>query len=132
MELTFRGHNLNITYDLKHAMNVAARASRYSREQILERMEESCMRHGIKTQLSMALLEKWLNPQADEHMMPLKLLPVFCRAVDCDCTELLSVLMRPLGYRAIDQQQEKLLSWAEAYHEAKAAKQKLKKMENSL
>ncbi|WP_027358870.1 hypothetical protein [Desulforegula conservatrix] len=132
MELKFRGQNLNISYDLKLAMNAAAKASKYSREQILERMEESCRRHGIKTQISMALLEKWLNPQADEHVMPLKLFPVFCRAVDCDCTELLSILIRPLGYRAIDQQQDKLLTWAEAYHEAKMAKQKLKKMEDSL
>lgn len=132
MELKFRSHNLNITYDLKLAMNAAAKASKHSREQILERMEESCRRHGIKTQLSMALLEKWLNPQADEHVMPMKLFPVFCRAVDCDCTELLSVLMKPLGYRVIDQQQDKLLSWAEAYQDAKAAKQKLKKMEDSL
>lgn len=132
MELKFRGQNLNISYDLKLAMNAAAKASKYSREQILERMEESCRRHGIKTQISMALLEKWLNPQADEHVMPLKLFPVFCRAVDCDCTELLSILIRPLGYRAIDQQQDKLLTWAEAYQEAKMAKQKLKKMEDSL
>lgn len=132
MELRFRGQNLNITYDLKQAMNAAAKASRYSREQILERMDESCRRHGIKTQLSMALLEKWLNPQADDHVMPLKLLPVFCRAVDCDCTELLSVLIKPLGYRAIDQSQDKLLCWAEAYQEAKAAKLKLKKIEGSL
>lgn len=132
MELKFRGQNLNISYDLKQAMNAAAKASKHSREQILERMEEICRRHGIKTQLSMALLEKWLNPQADEHVMPLKLFPVFCRAVDCDCTELLSILIRPLGYRAIDQQQDKLLTWAEAYQEAKMAKQKLKKMEDSL
>ncbi|WP_027360634.1 hypothetical protein [Desulforegula conservatrix] len=132
MELKFRGQNLNISYDLKLAMNAAAKASKYSREQILERMEESCRRHGIKTQISMSLLEKWLNPQADEHVMPLKLFPVFCRAVDCDCTELLSILMRPLGYRAIDQQQEKLLSWAEAYQEAKVAKNRLKKIEGSL
>ncbi|AAS97159.1 hypothetical protein DVU_2687 [Nitratidesulfovibrio vulgaris str. Hildenborough] len=77
---------LNAT--LKTAMQRTIAASGLSREQVLDRMNTLAKQAGVKLttgnahQLSLATLDKWLNPADREHLPSVLALHVFCLAVN--------------------------------------------------
>ena len=132
----FDAPSLYIVADLKAAMNGAARECGLSREQILDRMNELGERYGIKLvngngrKLSLETLEKWLNPQETGRVIPLKSLPIFCAAVKDHSS--IGVMARPLGLRVIGPKEIAQLEWAKANLKAKAARKRMKQLEEVL
>jgi len=130
------GPTLNVLRDLKTAMAKAADATGLSREELCDRINQLADRYGVRLvkgtgpNLTLATLEKWLNPEDKERVIPAKGLPVFCAAVDS--IEPMQVLAAPLGWRVIDEKQAKLLAWAEHYHRVKDVRAKMKKLEAEL
>jgi len=127
---------LNVLRDLKTAMAKAADASGLSRDELCDRINQLADRYGVRMvkgtgpNLTMATLEKWLNPEDKERVIPAKALSVFCAA--SGSIEPMQVLIAPLGWRVIDEKQAKLLTWAEHYHKGKDIRAKMKKLESEL
>jgi hypothetical protein len=132
----FDNPSLYIVASLKAAMNRAVRDTGISREQIIDKMTELAERDGIKLtngnakSLSLDVFEKWLNPQASDRVIPLKALPYFCAAVKSPAP--LDVIVRPLGLRVIGEKEINQLEWAKASLEVKAARRRMRKLEDSL
>lgn len=128
--------SLNVLRDMKQAMAKAADDSGLSRDELCDRMNELADRYGVRLlkgnglNLTLATLEKWLNPEDKERVIPAKGLPVFCAATGS--IELMQVLIDPLGWRVIDEKQSRLLAWAEHYHNGKRIRAKMKKLEDEL
>ena len=85
---------------------------------------------GTGPNLTLATLEKWLNPEDKERVIPTKALPVFCAAVNN--IDPLQVLVAPLGWRVIDDKQAKLLALAELDQEVKTRQAMIKKLKAEL
>ena len=131
-----RAPTLNTLHDLKAAMAQAADASGLSREALCDRINELADRYGVRLvkgtgqHLTLATLEKWLNPEDKERVIPAKGLPVFCAATGNMAP--LQVLVTPIGGRLIDGEDVKLLEWAKAYHATRALKKRMRRIEEEL
>lgn len=131
-----RAPSLNVQREMKVAMAAAADGCGLSREGLCERMNELADRYGVRLvkgtgqHLTMATLEKWLNPEDKERVIPAKGLPVFCAATG-DVAPL-QVLVTPIGGRLIDGEDVKLLEWAKAYHATRALKKRMRRIEEEL
>lgn len=132
----FSQPSLNDGKKIKEQMAASAKGSRYSREELLERMNDLASRYGVRlvkgngNGLTMATLEKWLNPEAMEHMPGLMSMRIFCVAIDD--LDPVRAWLEPLGGMLIDEDEVKLLLWAKEYHRAKDARVKMKKLEAEL
>lgn len=132
----FNQPSLNINRALKEQMATSAKESQWSREQILDRMNDLAERYGVRllrgngTGLTMTTLEKWLNIEAMEHIPPVNSLVIFCASIDD--ARAMHVLMEPLGAEIIEEPDTKLLLWAKEYQRARKARQKMKRLEEEL
>ena len=123
---------LNVLRDLKVAMATAAKATGLSREALCDRINELADRYGVRLvkgtgpNLTVDTLEKWLNPEDKERVIPTKAITVFCAAVES--TEPMQVLVAPLGWRIIDDKQAKLLQLAELDMDVKRKQAMMKKL----
>ena len=128
--------NLNVNRDLKEQMAVSVKESRWSRDEVLDRMNDLAARHGVRlmkgsgSSLTMTTFEKWLNVEAMEHIPPINSLVVFCEAVADN--RAMRAVVAPLGVEMIEENDVTLLLWAKEYHRARAARQKMKKLEADL
>jgi hypothetical protein len=116
---------------VKEAMRQAIKASGFSRDQVVDLINDLARRDGIATngrakEVSPEILDKWLAPGA-EHLMPWKLLPIFCRAVDS--LEPMKALAAPLGARVIGREDAALLEWAKADRERRKIVKRQKRLE---
>jgi hypothetical protein len=71
---------------VRAAMNDALRACSLSRDQVVDEMNRLATLAGItcngrSREVTRTILEKWVAPGATQHTIPLRMLPVFCRAV---------------------------------------------------
>ena len=132
----FNQLTLNVLRDLKVAMAQAADATGLSRDELCDRINQIADRYGVRMtkgtgpNLTLATLEKWLNPEDKERVIPTKALPVFCAATAN--IEPLQVLVAPLGWRVIDDKQAKLLALAELDQEVKTRQAMIKKLKAEL
>jgi hypothetical protein len=132
----FNQPSLNVGKKLKEQMSLSARNSKYSREELLDRMNDLASRYGVRlvrgngSGLTMATLEKWLNPEAMEHTPGINSLMIFCAALD-DLEPMREVLA-PLGGMLIDEDDVKLLLWAKEYQRAKDARNRMRRLELDL
>lgn len=123
---------LNVLRDLKVAMAKAAKATGLSREALCDRINELADRYGVRLvkgtgpNLTVDTLEKWLNPEDKERVIPTKAMTVFCAAVES--IEPMQVLVAPLGWRIIDDKQAKLLQLAELDMDVKRKQAMMKKL----
>lgn len=128
--------SLNVNRALKEQMALSVKESRWSREEVLERMNELAGRYGVRLMkgngrgLTITTFEKWLNVEAMEHFPPINSLVIFCAALG-DCRAM-HVLMLPLGGQVIEEADVTLLQWAKEYYRARSARQKMKKLEAEL
>jgi len=109
---------LNPVGDLKREMGLAAKKSGLSRQEICDRMNILIQVEGLRTKgkdglVTLAMLDKWLAPEALESIIPLKLLPVFCRVVGSLAP--LQALAGPVGGMVIGGLEVVLLEMARAY-----------------
>ena len=127
---------LNVLRDLKVAMAQAADATGLSREALCDRINQIADRYGVRMvkgtgqKLTLATLEKWLNPEDKERVIPTKGLPVFCAAVED--IGVMQVLVEPLGWCIIDEKEAKLLQLARLDQEVKQRQAMMKKLKSEL
>lgn len=132
----FERPSFNVSGLVKAAMSKAAKGCGLSRDQIVDRMNALGDRYGVSLakgtskKLTIETLEKWLNPADITRCIPIKALPVFCAAVNNIST--LDIMAQPLGCRVIGEREQKLLKWAEAYHDARDARERMKKIEQDI
>ena len=124
---------LNVLRDMKVAMAQAAKASGLSREELCDRINQLADRYGVRLvkgtgqNMTVDTLEKWLNPEDKERVIPAKALSVFCAATGS--IEPMQVLVAPLGWRVINERQAKLLELAELDQDVKKKKARMRKIE---
>lgn len=124
---------LNVLRDLKVAMALAAKASGLSRDELCDRINQLADRYGVRLvkgtgqNLTLDTLEKWLNPEDKERVIPVKALSVFCAATGS--IEPIQVMVAPLGWRVINDRQAKLLELAELDQDVKKKKARMRKIE---
>lgn len=127
---------LNIASDLKHAMHAAVKNSNLSREEVVDKMNALADRYGVRMvsgnsqKLNMSTFEKWLNPDDDSRLMPLRALPVFCAVVECP--EIIGLFARPLGYEVIGPEEVSMLKWAKAYFSQRKAAKEMRELEKAI
>lgn len=132
----FNQPSLNINKAVKVQMALSVKESDWSREEILERMNDLAGRNGVRLMkgngkiLTMTSFEKWLNVSAMEHNPPTNSLVIFCAAIGDNRAS--RVAMLPLGDTYVEDSDAKLLLWAKEYQRAKSARQKMKKLEAEL
>jgi len=116
---------------LKAAMSEAIKSCSMSRDQIVDEMNRMLKALGWTTNgraqgVTPALLDKWMAPSAG-HVIPLRLLPIFCRVVGSNLP-LEAYAKSFMGARVIDLQDEKLLLWARSEVELRRAKKRARKL----
>lgn len=132
----FNQPSLNINRALKEQMALVAKGSQWSREEILDRMNDLAGRYGVRLMkgngraLTMTTFEKWLNVSAMEHVPTVNSLVIFCAAIGDNSP--MHVLMGPLGEEVIDGPETTLLKWAKEYRRAALARKNMKKLEAEL
>lgn len=132
----FNQPSLNIGKSLKEQLAQSAKGSQYSRDELLDRMNDLAERYGVRLVkgngrgLTMATLEKWLNPGAMEHIPGVNGLLIFCAALDD--LEPIRELLAPLGGEVIHGSDVSLLQWAKRYHQAKNLRKEMKQLEDEL
>lgn len=124
--------SLNVLRDLKKVMAADADACGLSREALCERLNELAERYGVRLvkgsgpKITMATLEKWLNPEDGERVIPAKGLPVWCAATGR--LSVLRCLAAPLGGQVIDENQARLLERARLEEEIKERKARIRQL----
>jgi len=125
--------SFNICPALKSAMRDALRASRFSREEICVRINELAERAGLRPtggrsqRVTPAILSKWLAPESRDYEIPLRYLPLFCKAAESN--QPLTVFSAAFfNIRIISEEDSKILEWAQAQLELDVAKRRTKKL----
>ena len=129
----FKQQSLNVGREFKECLAAVVSSSGLSRAEFLDRMNEVAARFGVRMMkgsgegLTMATFEKWLNVDLPQYMPPLNALPVICEVGNT--IEPLQVFARALGLQVIDEPQIRRLKWADAYHDARKARNTMKRLE---
>lgn len=109
---------------LKSAMNEAIKSSSLSRAEIVDRINQLAATTGItcngrSQRATTSLLDKWLAPGATAYHIPLRLLPLFCRALGNNLPiEVYATFFQ--GIQVISDSEYRKLEWAEAELSARA------------
>ena len=117
-QLPLNWQGLDPVPPLKRAMAAALRECDLSREQVADRMNQLLAADGQTPQVTINTIEKWVAPSAI-HVIPLRLLPVFCRVVDSLLP--LEALAAPLGAKLAGPLEQALIRWAQAQEDKRRA-----------
>ena len=129
----FKKQSLNVNREFKECLADVVNNSGLSRAEFLDRMNSVADRFGVRLMkgngngLTMATFEKWLNVDQSQYVPPLAALTIICEVGNT--IEPLQVFARALELQVIDESRIKRLMWADAYHEAREARNKMKKLE---
>lgn len=117
------GHlSLDVLPSLKAEMGKALRSCGLSREQVVDEINHLAEQSGISLSLTINTLEKWLAPSATRHVIPLRVLPLFCRVTGS--TRPVEILAAALGLVVVGPREQALIHLGEAAVEAKRASAK--------
>jgi hypothetical protein len=117
---------------LMAAMREVLRNSPLSRVQIAERMTELGKSAGIfgghdELRVSVTRIDAWVAKSKASNQIPLKLLPLFCKATGNNAP--LEVYVQAfVGVRLISEEQYQKLLWAEKEIQMRLAKKEAKKL----
>ena len=131
-------HMAGLMPSLKSCMqrSLAAAVPPLSREQLADKMNAIAKRHGLKITvgrgrvLTLAVLEKWLNPNDFDDVPPLAAVQVFMLALGT--MEPLRLLAEFNGCKLISAEEAKLYEYGKAKFEARERSRKLKRLEDEL
>lgn len=118
---------------VKEAMRQALKNCPFSRDQVVDKTNDLARREGISTngraqKVTAEMLDKWVSQS--EHIIPWKLLPIFCRVVD-DLSPL-AALVAPLGAKVIGKDDAMLLKWARAEKETRRLRRVKRQIETEI
>lgn len=122
---------------VRELLDMSAKKSGLSRDDIATKMNELAVRFGVSLQsgdnggpLSDDMLAKWLNKSEKTRHMPIHALGIFCRVVND--VSILEALLKPLGFSIIDNVGRKKLQWAEAKMSIRDQNRLIRKIEEEL
>jgi len=126
--------SLNPVPRVKEAMRQALKSCGLSREHVVDKMNSLARAEGLSTNgkaksATADMLDKWVA-DSGEHLIPWKLLPIFCHVVG-DISPL-RALTAPLGADVIDKNEKKLLKLARAEREIKKLQRLKKQIETEI
>jgi hypothetical protein len=92
-------HSLNITSEMKNALNQAIKQCPLSRIQIADRMNELMEEEGMeKGEVTTDMINSWTKDDP-RRIIPIKFIPFFCRATNSILP--LAALAQPMGVMVI-------------------------------
>lgn len=113
---------------VKNALAEAAKLSKYSREQLCDRVNHIVTRLGLDlTPLTPATLDKFCAASSRAHVPSLKLLPLLCAALESNLP-LIAYAQAFAGVRVIDEDDAHVLAWARAEIELKRARARARRL----
>lgn len=126
--------SLNPVPRVKEAMRQALKSSPLSRMQVVDKINELAKLDSISTngkaqKATPEMLDKWVS-QSGDHIIPWKLLPIFCKAVN-DISPL-RALVSPLGAEVINRDDARLLKWAKTEMESRKLRKIKKRLEEEI
>ena len=133
LDLFSAAPTLNVQRDVKTAMANAAKDTGLSREELCERINQIADRYGVRmvkgtgSGVTMATLEKWLNPEDKEREIPVKGMTTFLAATN-DMRPM-QEMVAPLGWMVIDEKHAKILKKALLEEEVKQLKAQIKQLQ---
>jgi hypothetical protein len=110
---------------LKAYMSEAVKESGFSRAQVVDEMNRLSTLAGIGTRVTEAMIDKWLAKGAREHIISVRMLPVFCRAVGS--YRPMQALF-PAGVEIVAGEDLKRLHWARAEVERRKATKRARQL----
>jgi len=116
VQLPLNWQGLDPVPPLKRAMAAALRECGLSRDQVADRMNQLLAADGQTPRVTVNVIEKWVAPSA-AHVIPLQLLPAFCRVVDSLAP--LEALAATLGAVIAGPREQRLIAIARADQETK-------------
>ncbi len=130
--------SLNMDAEIAASMSRIVESSGLSRAEAVDRLNEAARRYGVRLcggnadALTLATLEKWLNPRESKNVPSTRALNLFCHVFGA--TEPLDLLARShgQGWRVIDGEDARLLEWARTEQEIKRLKARKRKIETEL
>ena len=130
--------SLNMDADIATSMSRIVESSGLSRAEAVDRLNQAARRYGVRLcggnaeTLTLATLEKWLNPNESKNVPSTRALNVFCHVFAAP--EPLDLLARShgQGWRVIDGEDARLLEWARTEQEIKRLKARKRKIETEL
>ena len=124
----------SVVAEVKSAMNKVVRDSSYSRDQVVDLVNELASDHRIKLVgnggLTKNTLEKWLSVEDESRVPNVKGLMFFCGAMET--MKPLEIMVQFLGGQIINSGDIPLLDWARLYQNTKIHENKMQKMEEKL
>ena len=125
--------SLNPVSRLKAAMRSAIKSGKWSREQIVDRMNEVAAMEGLSNgrggRITVAALDGWMA-ETKGNMIPVGLLPLFCWAAES--LEPLRILAACLEGEVIGEEDRRLLEWARLEQESRRLAKRKKKLAEEL
>ena len=130
----FNGRSLNPIAHVKEAMRQAIKGTKISREQVVDRMNELARIEGMTTggrakAITTDLMDKWLSNSA-EHLIPWKLLPIFCCVVEC--IDPIRPLVSLVDAHVISDREWEILEWAKLENKKRAINRKQRILEEKI
>jgi len=130
--------SLNVDADIAVSMARIVEASGLSRAEAVDRLNETARRFGVRLcggsaeALTLATLEKWLNPNEPKNVPSLRALNIFCHVFQAPAPLDLLARSHGLGWRVIDGEDAKLLEWARTEREIRNLRAKKRRLESGL
>jgi hypothetical protein len=130
IQLTLRDVvSLDPTDQLKIAMNEALKGCGLSRAQVVDDMNRLAARAGMRGEdrqaVTETIIDKWVARGSRAHIIPLKLLPIFCQATG----SLLPVqALMPAGSEIVSGEDLVCLRWAKAEKEKRRISREARKL----
>ena len=118
----FEPRSLNPTYEIKRQIRLALAECGLSRDQAADSMNDLAAQDGVRKKVSRVILDSWTKDSDPDRLPSLVWLNYFCEATRTLAPYLAAI--RPLGGRVIGPDEVKLLKWAEAEMEKRAAAKK--------
>lgn len=117
---------------LKNAMSSSLKDCPLSREQVVDVVNEQLRLAGVtcngrKGEVTPAILDKWCALSAPGHVIPLRILPFFCKTVNSTLA-LEAYSLAFTGVEVISAERSRVLAWAEAEIELKRARSRARKL----
>jgi hypothetical protein len=130
--------SLNMDAEVAASMSRIVESSGLSRAEAVDKLNEAARRYGVRLcggnaeTLTLATLEKWLNPNEPKNIPSTRALNLFCHVFGTP--EPLDLLARShgQGWRVIDGDDARLLEWARTEQEIKRLKARKRKIETEL
>ncbi len=136
LDLFSAAPTLNVQRDVKTAMANAAKDTGLSREELCERINHIADRYGVRlvkgtgSGVTLATLEKWLNPEDKEREIPVKAMAVYLAATGDKGP--VQEIVAPLGWMVIDEKDAKLLQVAKLKQEIEQKQALVKKIKSEI